>query len=380
MNEELEFQRWCATENIVFPVNGKLPPGIYTLVHNRYRQYSSPYVFKYINNKYDVPKKLYGKTQERVNRVWNEFVIKGKSVGVIYTGVKGSGKTLEATVLGNLAIDNGLPVIQFTGTDYLSSAIIATLDTMKDVVVFLDEFGKNTGDMNQMSALTMFNDIMGNKKIFIVTENSTLKLNTFLLDRPGRFRYHHSFIKVPFDVYEDFLNDSVVLEDFKRDLDNLYKMTDVFSFDQLHAIVTEHEHYPDDTLDECLRKLNLHGLQPQYQLVVSSIQDMKTNKFLNGTLVSPGKGKVLLEDLELRRWKGYINALEDNNKLKFIYPIALEDLVVNDNNTYVINMVYNNVPYKIVIDKMPHVDEVDTDITKGKPVIDPGDFQYYMTS
>lgn len=326
------------TRGLIRPSQLKDNPGIYEL-HTIYDKLAGHELFlKKTGDKFDVPKKLYGKTISRVNRVWNEYAISGKSVGVIYTGTKGSGKTMEGNLLCNIALEHGLSVIFFSSHELIYPELIDHLDTLRNVVIMLDEFGKMIGEpKHQNLLLTMFNDVKGTRKIFIITENDTSLLSRYILNRPGRFRYHYDFIKVPEDVYQDLCNDTIMLEDFKKELDVLYYENATLSFDQVNAILKEHEHYPEDTLQECLKHLNLHGLIKHYMLSVLLAKDMNTDEEYSATFTG---GLTSLDLLERGLSKEYIYVRKHHpeqkglSKIICIKEVKYSDLIKLDDDNY----------------------------------------------
>lgn len=338
MEKKIELQDKIDSRGLIRPEQLKDNPGIYDL-ESIYDQLTGWQLFlKKTGDRFDTPKKLYGKTVSRVNRVWNEYALSGKSVGVIYTGSKGSGKTMEGNLLCNLAMEHGMSVIFFSSNETIYPELINDLDSLHNVVIMLDEFGKMFRETKHQDLfLTMFNDVKGTRKIFIITENDSNLLSKYILNRPGRFRYHYDFIKIPEDVYQDLCNDTILLEDFKRDLDILYYENATLSFDQVNAILKEHEHYPEDTLQECLKHLNLHGLIKQYMLNIVLTKDLNTNEEYTATFA---KGLCNLDFLIRGIGKEYIYVRQQHpeqkglSKVICIKEVRYEDFIKTDDDNY----------------------------------------------
>ena len=233
-----------------------LNPGIYYIHKNNELNF---YQLVYSLHKFEEPKKIYGDMLQRCVRIWNHYAISKESTGCMFTGSAGSGKTKAGEMLCNLAIDNGLPVIMCVEIEF-NTELIRFLSSLTDCVMFFDEFKKNIDYGIEAKMLTMLADT-SKRRLFILTENNSGRVSEYIKDRPGRVRYHFDYDKISKAVFEDFCNDFNLTTEFKADLTDKYKSSIVFTFDQLQAIVYEHLHYPDDSLEDLLEILNLHTLK-----------------------------------------------------------------------------------------------------------------------
>ena len=96
----------------VLPLDDKntydhLPAGIYNL---RYDEMRGKLSFERRAPRFIVPETRYGDHSARLKRIWAEYDRMNPSMGVLLDGLKGSGKSLFAEDLGNLIIDQRLPV------------------------------------------------------------------------------------------------------------------------------------------------------------------------------------------------------------------------------------------------------------------------------
>ena len=136
--------------------------------------------------------KIYGNHRAKVKKVINSFNLSSRNFGIILSGQKGIGKSLFARLLAMDAIEAGLPVI--TVTEYVPGIANFLGSIEQQVVVIFDEFektfGKNDEVDPQEEMLSLFDGLDGGKKLFVITCNEINKLNSYLLDRPGRFHYH----------------------------------------------------------------------------------------------------------------------------------------------------------------------------------------------
>ena len=261
-------------------------PGIYYIKEDTFME-QKYYSLIYHKDKFETPTTLYGDTMSNVVRVWNEYAISKKTTGVLFTGTKGSGKTMMSSLLCNLAIDNGLPVVLCVEIEF-TIELIRFLSQLKHSVLFMDEFNKNVHYSLQDKLLTMLSDVNSTNKLIIMTENSYLGINQYIIDRPGRIRYHYDFDKLSKSVFEDYCMKNMDIDgkdkSFYIDLLNRYLDLQTFSFDQLQAIVTEHNHYPDDDLETLFNILNLHGLSKPKKFVIVSVATTSNNEQLEWSI------------------------------------------------------------------------------------------------
>lgn len=231
-----------------------------------------PYV-----DKIKVPSKIYGNLNKLAIRFWNNYVLEDKSTGVLLTGQAGSGKTELGNILSNIAINNNMPVIMVQDIE-ADIELISFINSLNNVVLLFDEFAKVFNYNLQEKMLSMFSNTNAGKRLYILTENNSGTVSEFIRNRPSRVKYHVDFSRIEKDVLIDYCNDHGVLDKFMDDLLHKYNSANVFSFDHLMALVTEHKRYPEDTLDELLKILNLDVLRNPITLTAKKVFDKKTEK------------------------------------------------------------------------------------------------------
>lgn len=155
--------------------------------------------------------KIYGSTPAKVEKVLRGFQAVDRNFGVILSGRKGIGKSLFARQLAVRAKDYNLPLIivscYYPGiADFLSS-----ID--QEVIVLFDEFEKTFADQEhvnpQEEMLPLFDGIDNGKKLFIITCNEVHKLNSYLINRPGRFHYHFVLGNPTPDEIKEYMTDKL---------------------------------------------------------------------------------------------------------------------------------------------------------------------------
>lgn len=202
--------------------------------------------------------KVYGNHQRKVQKVINSFNISNRNFGVILSGQKGIGKSLIARLLAQEAIANGMPVI--TVTDYVPGIANFLSSIEQEVVVIFDEFEKTFGKTDEVDPqeemLSLFDGLDGGKKLFVITCNEITKLNSYLLDRPGRFHYHFRITNPSDQEIKEYMEDKLD----EKYYDNIpriinFSRTAEMTYDYLRAIAFDlNQGY---SLEESLNDLNI---------------------------------------------------------------------------------------------------------------------------
>lgn len=155
--------------------------------------------------------KIYGSSPAKVDKVLRGFQAVNRNFGIILSGKKGIGKSLFARQLAIKAKDYNLPLIIVS--DYIPGIADFISSIEQEVIVLFDEFEKtfaNRDDINpQEEMLSLFDGIDSGKKLFVVTCNEVTKLNSYLLNRPGRFHYHFVLSNPTPDEIKEYMTDKL---------------------------------------------------------------------------------------------------------------------------------------------------------------------------
>ena len=156
-----------------------------------------------------------------------------KNLGVIFNGIKGTGKTIAAKQLCNRI---GLPVI------VISKPVDGMLEFIQSLhfesIILIDEAEKTFREEQEV-LLKMIDGVYNDmRKLYILTTNK-LSIDENLLGRPGRIRYIKEFsnlsAKAVNDVIDDNLNDISLKDDVLKVVDSL----EISTIDILKAIIDE---------------------------------------------------------------------------------------------------------------------------------------------
>jgi len=205
---------------------------------------------------FKLPPKVYGDIPKLAERFWKGFAFSKNSLGALLTGSKGSGKTEFAKYFSNIAIANNMPVVLVSEIE-TNIELVNYLNDLSNVVLILEEFGKNFNRDLQDKMLTMLSVVNGKKKFFIITENNRYAIADFILDRPGRIHYNLDFNRISLSVIKEYCEDMGVDEPFYKELIRRYEKIPKFQFDHMEALVKEHLAHPEDSFDYLIEIMNI---------------------------------------------------------------------------------------------------------------------------
>ena len=114
-----------------------------------------------------------------------------------------------------------------------------------EIMVLFDEFDKTFArggkdEDPQVTMLSLFDGVSPRKKLFVVTCNELRNLNSFMVNRPGRFHYHLRFDYPGAKDIQEYLSD--VLEDeYKVEIDSVIEFSNRIglNYDCLRSIAFE---------------------------------------------------------------------------------------------------------------------------------------------
>ena len=313
-----------------------LNPAVYEIkeVEGRKKEY-------YLEPKMDMftlPSKIYFNYDKLAIRFWKTFAIRNGSMGILFTGLSGSGKTELSKMIANLAIANKMAVITVSEIN-ATIELVHFIDSLDSVIIVLDEFGKSFNLNLQDKMLTMFSNLNNRKKLFIITENEKRDISRYIRNRPGRVHYHKDFNRLTEKEVEEYCSDFDIKEDFYTELKAVHKKSTVFIVDHLKALVDEHVMYPDDSFTYILDMLNLDILSKSETLSVISVREIgeEEDVKLNGSF------SIEKEDF-------------DNGRYLWIHPpmgqaIKLNRDTVTDISDTTIECIVDN-KYKVLLEKI----------------------------
>ena len=256
---ELTRQKWVNEGGIYFPISGdtvllRTPgKGVFNVVKSQ-NPMDARLGLQRIGDAFEFNFKIYElgceEMLQTIKKTWeSEVFMKGeKNLGVIFNGLKGTGKTLSAKLLCN-ALDLPVVIVQ-----YPYEGLVNFLQSLCfECVVFIDEAEKTFKKGEDDDVLLRLIDGVYNqtRKLYILTTNQ-LTLNDNLLGRPGRIRYRFEFGNLLPKAVKDYINDNLLPQyaDQRESILEQVDLLEISTIDILKALVDE---------------VNIHGCLPESQ-------------------------------------------------------------------------------------------------------------------
>lgn len=184
----------------------KIPAGYYGVSFNPQEGFS-------LHKRSDIvpaEQKVYGSHLRKVDKVLSTHKRLGRNMGIILSGVKGSGKSLFAQILASKFVSEGGAVIVVDTNIHGIAGFLMSI--RQDVLVLFDEFEKvfiqNRGEQDAL--LPLFDGLDCGNKLFVITCNgSSDGISEYMLNRTGRFHYHFEFSTPCSDDIRQYMNDKL---------------------------------------------------------------------------------------------------------------------------------------------------------------------------
>jgi len=222
-----------------FPSNDALkidniPPAIYLL---KYDQRLGMYLQRQ-EDSFAFSHKIYGKDTVFVDRCKKTFENTSNNLGILLSGIKGTGKSVTAKLLCN---NFEKPVILITEEFEGIDEFLFNID--QEVVVFVDEYEKIFEKSHQLLSVMDGGTMSPYRRIFILTTNSIF-VNENLLNRPSRIRYHRQYGNLEKSVCQEIIDDRLINKDFT---------------DDLLDVISKLEHVTIDLVISLINEINIHN-------------------------------------------------------------------------------------------------------------------------
>ena len=267
-----------------------LPKGIYEVKESMTGYYlnrlGDSFVFNY---------KLYGINNEFIDHFVKTYNNTTGNLGVLFNGIKGTGKTVTAEELCNRI---GLPVIIVKSCKEVNDMLkfLATQINF-DCIFFFDEYEK---EFRESSSVLSFMDGVHNsqyRKIFLLTTNE-LEINNNLLGRPSRIRYVRSFGNLPEETTLELLNDILIDKDAIEPVLDLIRQMQIITVDLVKALAQEVNIHGKDKIDMIRKNFNLEFSNFTY--IVESIE-LKPTLLKNSSNINEQLFNKIIESREIVR-------------------------------------------------------------------------------
>lgn len=315
--------------------------------------------FKYLDEYY-----LLDKFEDLVLQSFNNS---DKSLGVLYLGLKGSGKTKRAH---KLALDSGLPVL------YIQDLNIINRPTWKDVigsdifnnfVIFIDEYEKKLEDETSVALLEWLDGSTNNKQLFILigNEKANNKFSNPLIDRLSRVLWRKNFGSLQETEVKELVYKLSTREDKESLVDSIISIP-VLSLDNTIQIIKITNLFVDTNVEELINMLNIEfNLYDKFYICDEYNNQIEDDR--DTYSISVKKDKVLFKSSD-------IDAYFNNT---FVNELALTNDDINNDEYVYFDLPYTDLNVKIIsknkLSIMVHYKytsiETKQKVTSEKPII-----------
>ncbi len=227
-------------------ISRQLPCGTYLLEQD---EQTRQYYLRRIED-FRPCEKIYGEHSNITKRVLTTFMSReNRNLGVLLSGVKGSGKTLTTKMLSTtLAEKFGYATI-IVNRGYETAGMAAFLHSI-DVpcMVIFDEFDKvysyrESEAASQAGLLDILDGVFESRKLFVMSCNNAYNLNPYFFSRPGRIFYHFRYSGLSEEIVSQYCDDNLRYPQWKGEVLQLSTFVKDMTFDILKAVVEETNRY-----------------------------------------------------------------------------------------------------------------------------------------
>ena len=237
-------QKWVKERGVFYPIPGDttlhISPGtgVFQIYEEKSMAGSRLGLLK-MADKFTFKFKVYDlgveDTMRRIEKTWNSdvFVEGNKNLGIIFNGLKGTGKTIASKILSNRI---QMPVIVVNAAYEGLLSFIQSL--CFECVVLIDEAEKTfreSGDVLLKMIDGVYNET---RKLYILTTNR-LSIDENLLGRPGRIRYIKQFGNLTAKAVADYIKDNLHDQSKRNMILDVVDVLEISTIDILKSIVDE---------------------------------------------------------------------------------------------------------------------------------------------
>ena len=188
-------------------------------------------------DKFNFDFKIYGMESKLIEHIIKTYHNTTSNLGMLFNGVKGTGKTVTAKIIANMT---ELPVILVNNPYPGLDSFIANISC--PCVLFFDEFEKtfDRREGEDIKLLSIMDGVFNSpyRRVFILTTNE-LSINENFIGRPSRIRYRKSFGNLQPEVVIEYLNDNLNDKSKVKEIIEFIDTLEISTIDILKCIVEE---------------------------------------------------------------------------------------------------------------------------------------------
>lgn len=300
-------QKWIIDGGVFYPVSGNTRvwdspgSGVFQICEHPFNQGQLGLQKLDDNFKFDF--KIYDLGCEdvftKIYSTWTSSLFKmgRKNLGVIFNGLKGTGKTIAAKLLSNKI---GMPVVIVPQAFDNIQSFIQNLNF--ECTVLIDEAEK-TFKSNQECLLKLIDGVYNDyRKLYIMTTNR-LSIDENLIGRPGRIRYIKYFGNLTVKAVADYIEDNLIDKNMRNEVLDVVDTLEISTIDILKAVVDEfniHGCIPDGNMLNIPKANYRFDVMEVCNLPEDKISDFKafvTERLAKGETINTWLKKVTSEPL-----------------------------------------------------------------------------------
>ena len=319
-------------------IKDTLPPGLWKVAFNPMTGF---YLTKELRS-IELPEQIFGSSKKQLELITSRFERDNKSMGVLLTGDKGTGKTLLASQLIDYYVDKGFPVILMDDSfEHMDSALSNFISQISNAIFLFDEFEKVFSNEAQQYLLNFFDEKSNMNRLSIAISNSRT-ISEFMLSRPSRFFYHFKYGKLD----NDTINEVVTSFGFNKSVADALivfkERLEYFGFDILMSIIDELQFRKTENVSEVIESMNID---------VIDFLDYKKYEVTELIPLSKSKDSFVLKDI--------VKVKGEGNRISIVLNKLNEegDTLAYDRESFYKSSVINYNPEKGEYTYQVHLDE-----------------------
>jgi hypothetical protein len=221
-------------------IHEKLPGGNYLIKMSMFGPYFE------MSPAFELPRKLYGHHEVHAERILKTFLTRKATTGALLAGDKGTGKTMVGKLVASKAAAMDIPTLivnsPMTGDSF--NSLLTAFE--QPIILFLDEFEKVYDSEKQQELLTLMDGVFAGQRLFLLTTNDKWKVDSHMINRPGRIYYNLEYQGVEPDFIREYCIDHLRNKHHVDGVELLGTLFSEFNFDMLQAIVEEMNRYNEN--------------------------------------------------------------------------------------------------------------------------------------
>ena len=338
-------------------IKDTLPPGLWKVAFNPMTGF---YLTKELRD-IELPEHIFGSSKKQLELITSRFERDNKSMGVLLTGDKGTGKTLLASQIINHYVASGFPVILMDEAfEHMDSALSTFISQISNTVFLFDEFEKVFSSDAQQYLLNFFDEKSNMNRLSIAISNSQA-ISGFMLSRPSRFFYHFKYGKLDNDTITEVVTYYGLSKSVADALIIYKERLDYFGYDILISIIDELQFRNTENVAEVVETMNIdlteyRGLKKYEATELVPLSPNKDSFVLKDIFNLKSSGNALVIELRKLDEKGntlvYDRQLFSKTKVvnynpsknEFTYQVDLDE--GDQKNLYIIRIVEKELDYK----------------------------------